>query len=137
MLTRAYIEEIDYLNAKLRVRIPTLNGVKESTASTPSEQLEWASILQTPGVEIDYKEGDVVIVGFEDNDLSSPIVLGFLKLSQGSNKVPQGRLSLTAVDLTVSENVILPTNISFKSPGTRIQALSFEDLWNSVHKETT
>ena len=137
VLTRAYIDEIDYPNAKLRVRIPTLNGVKESTASTPSEQLEWASILQTPGIDIDYKVGDVVVVGFEDNDLSSPIVLGFLKLSEGSSKVPQGRLFLSTVSLTVSQNVILPTNISFRSPGTGIQALSFEDLWNSIHKETT
>ena len=136
MLTRAYIEEIDYATSKLRVRIPTLNGVKESTASTPSNQLEWASILQVPGIELDYKVGDVVVVGFEDNDLSSPIVLGFLKLAEGSDKAAQDRLYINAVNLSVSGNVTLPTDITFTSPTTGTQALSFEDLWNSVYKET-
>ena len=111
MLTRAYVEEVDYINAKLRVRIPTLNGVKDSATSTPPNQLEWASILQIPGVELKYEVGDVVIVGFEDNDLSFPIVLGFLKLADGSTKTAKDRLFLTAVDLTVSGNVILPAHI--------------------------
>lgn len=136
MLTRAYVEEVDYINAKLRVRIPTLNGIKDSTASTPSHQLEWASMLYIPGVDIEYKVGDVVVVSFEDNDLSSPIVLGFLKLAQGSTKVPTSRLHITSVDLQVTNDVVLPTNLQFTSPTTGIQALSFEDVWNSINRTT-
>lgn len=136
MLTRAYVEEIDYQSAKLRVRIPTLNGIKESTTSTPSDQLEWASMLQIPGLDIEYKIGDVVVVSFEDNDLSSPIVLGFLKLSENSGRSPTSRLHITSVDLAVTDNVMLPTNVTFASPTTGVQALSFEDVWNAINKET-
>lgn len=136
MVTRAFIEEVDYANAKLRVRIPTLNGIEDSTTSTPTDQLEWASIIQIPGVDITYEVGDVVVVSFEDNDLSSPIVLGFLKLVENSTKNLQNRLFLTAANLTVTNNVTLPTNIVFNSPTTGTQALSFEDLWDSIHKET-
>ena len=136
MLTRAYVEEIDYQNAKIRVRIPTLNGIKESSNSTPSDQLEWASMLQVPGLDIEYKVGDVVVVSFEDNDLSLPIVLGFLKLSKNSKKSPVSRLHITSVNLTVTDNVTLPTNVTFNSPKTGTQALSFEDVWNNINKET-
>lgn len=136
MLTRAYVEEIDYPSAKIRVRIPTLNGIKESTNSTPSDQLEWASMLQIPGLDIEYKIGDVVVVSFEDNDLSLPIILGFLKLSENSKKSLNSRLHITSVDLTVTDNVTLPTNVTFASPTTGTQALSFEDVWNNINKET-
>lgn len=132
MITRAYIEDVDYENAKLLVRIPTLDGTESSIASTPKDQLEWASILQLPGMEIQYKIGDVVVVGFEDNDLSSPIVLGFLKLKQGSSRNSGVRLDIAVNNLSADSSVSLPTTTQFTRQNKDSVALTFEDLWNAV-----
>lgn len=81
MITRAVIEDIDYKNNKIKVRIPILDGIADSKGSTPKTELNWASVVCIPGLDIEYRVGDVVIVGFEDNDLGKPIVLGYLKLA--------------------------------------------------------
>ena len=65
------------------MRIPILDGAAESKGSTPKTELNWASVVCIPGLDVEYRVGDVVIVGFEDNDLGKPIVLGYLKLALG------------------------------------------------------
>lgn len=131
MITRAFIEDVDYDNAKILVRIPTLDGTSTSVAATPKDQLEWAAVLETPGVEIQYNVGDVVVVGFEDNDLSSPIVLGFLKLKKGSTKNSDYNISLSVTNLSVSNDSVLPTSTQFTRPD-KSSALTFDGLWNTV-----
>lgn len=82
MITRAIITEVDLSISKVKVRIPLLeNMATRNKNSTLSDYgYGWASILYTPGIDVDYRVGDVVIIGFEDNNIGLPIVLGFLKL---------------------------------------------------------
>lgn len=80
MITRAFIEDIDWDAMKVQVRIPRFDGVGDSPSSTSKMELNWASVVCIPGLEIRYKVGDCVVVGFEDNDLGKPIVLGYLGL---------------------------------------------------------
>lgn len=120
MITRAIIIDKDLNIGKLKVRIPILDGIGDGGIST-----NWASIIYTPGLDIDYQIGDIVIVGFEDNDIGSPIVLGFLKLK---NTKIDSRIYETVKELKVEDNFLAPLN-------TTIGKTSYQKLFSSI--ETT
>lgn len=81
MITRAKIEGavIGSNGTKYIVRIPIFDGIETNGAS--KVDLSEASVLCIPGIEVDYEPGDTVIVGFEDNNIGSPIILGYLKIN--------------------------------------------------------
>lgn len=124
MITRAAVVAVDNKNCKLKVRIPRLDGVTAEKNSTKDIDLSWASILQVPGLRVDYREEDIVVVGFEDNDLGKPIVLGHLLTA---NEAPKSSLYGTFKQLTVSESFEAPIN-------TNIGVTSY-DLINKVTEE--
>lgn len=74
MITRARIEEIKPDGTPV-VYIPLING-----AGDTKEIMAEASVVCIPGIDIEFQEGDIVVVGFEDNDVGRPIILGYLKL---------------------------------------------------------
>lgn len=86
MLTRAYVEAIDYASQRLKVRIPIFDNVESAPQFASFDDLSWASILAIPGIEVNYNVGDVVIVGFEDHDAARPVVLGYLKSAITDNQ---------------------------------------------------
>lgn len=117
MITRAIIEETDLSIGKVRVRIPILEDTRNSYANTL-----WASIIYIPGLNVDYKVGDVVEVAFEDNDLGKPIVLGFLKLR---TREIESRIYAVTKELEVEEK--------FKAPlDTTIGKTTYQKLFDSV-----
>ena len=123
MLTRAIITDVDLTVGKVQVRIPWIDGIENSTVSPMSNQnLSWASIVCIPGIEIDYQVGDIVIVGFEDNNVGKPIVIGYLKLSM--TDMP-AKAYVVAKELTVEESLNAPTN-------TNIGDISYNDLYNNI-----
>lgn len=122
MLTRAIVTEV--LETKLRLRIPILDGKEGEKESTSNADLGLASILCIPGMDVQYKEGDIVIVGFEDNSIDYPIVLGHLKTSTPT--VNEGtRVSCSMQKLTVDESFISPID-------TTIGNISYSDLWENT-----
>ena len=122
MITRAIIVDKDLNIGKLKVRIPILDGIGDGGIST-----NWASIIYTPGLDIDYQVGDIVIVGFEDNDVGSPIVLGFLKLK---NTKIDSRIYETVKELKVEDNFLAPLN-------TTIGKTSYQKLFSSIESTLT
>lgn len=132
MLTRGYVVDVDYNSAKLKVRIPILNSVATDKNCTPDDQLMKASYLEIPGVNVQYKVGDVVVIGFENNQLGSPIVLGHLKLSEGSTKNQGARVSAEFNDLNVNNTAILPTSFQFRRSQDTVAVMSFEEIWNKL-----
>lgn len=92
MLTRAIVEEVGRVGTphecKLKIRMPIINGKEGEKGATADADLSWASIAYTPGLEVQYRVGDVVVVGFEDNNLDYPIVVNHLR-ARGSD-VNQG-----------------------------------------------
>lgn len=118
MITRAIVEDVDLQAGKLQVRIPILDGMQFNSERLSNVELNWAAVLCTPGLEIDYKVGDIVVVGFEDNDIGSPIVLGYLKLA---NTTLEPRLYGTFKQLEATESFQAPTNtIIGKTPYSEI-----------------
>ena len=73
MLQKAIIEKkLDKYSMK--VRIPVYNKVKSDPTATPTNEFYTATIQTLPGCSPNYQEGDVVIVDFENDDVSFPII---------------------------------------------------------------
>lgn len=123
MITRAIINKIDYESNKIRVRIPIYDGAQNSQESTSDDDLSWASVLCIPGLTVDYKIGDIVIVGFEDDDIGKPIILGYLRLVNGESD--EARISANLNNLTVNDKLSTSTNVKFGK-------LTYEQIFNKV-----
>ena len=69
-----------------------------------------ASVCTVPGVSIKYVEGDVVVVGFIDNSISQPIILGSYmnKKNQVEDLIITRCNSATIGNLVVSEQSSIP-----------------------------
>lgn len=114
MITRAIVTGTDYNNAKIQVRIPILEGIRNSRNAIVTEYSNSsASIVCIPGIDVDYKIGDVVVIGFEDNDAGMPIVLGHLMLRGEST--PQSKVYGRFIELSSSESFVAPTNTTIGS----------------------
>ena len=89
MVTKGIIKSIDYNGNTCKVRVPILES-----ACDDAEIVLSAIFSTTPGVFNGYKEEDVVIVSFEDNNYENAIILG--KLYLGASKEsedPRGTVS--------------------------------------------
>lgn len=127
MLTRAIITAVDLNSSKVQIRIPWLEGIENSENSPTSNQdLTWASILCIPGIEIDYQPGDIVVVGFEDNNIGRPIVIGFLKLI---GKEIDTKLYCKMKELEVQDSLIAPSN-------TTIGRSDYQDIFNAIESDS-
>lgn len=105
MLQKAIIEKkLDKYSMK--VRIPVYNKVKSDPTATPTNELYTATIQTLPGCSPNYQKGDVVIVDFENDDLSFPIIIGLLYREH----MPQGSTDITADSLVVNVNTNLSEN---------------------------
>lgn len=102
---------------KYKVRIPIFDGYEGDQAATANEDLSWATLCCIPGLTNALSVGDIVYVGFEDDDYSRPVILGQLFMgyipstSQTSPSLHLGELVVddkraAGVD---ASNVKLPT----------------------------
>ena len=122
MIAKAVIEEV-IDNFSARIRIPILNGIKNTQQSTPLENLYIANIASIPYITNVIAVGDIVYVGFENNDLSRPVIIGKYL---GSSKVKgydsiEYKPNLDLDNITVNEQCSLSNN-------TRIGTLEYNDL---------
>ena len=89
MVTKGIIKSIDYNGNTCKVRVPILES-----ACDDAEIILSAIFSTTPGVFNGYKEKDVVIVSFEDNNYENAIILGKLYLGASKeNEDPRGTVS--------------------------------------------
>ncbi len=123
MITRAIINKINYESNKIRVRIPIYDGAQNSQGSTSDDDLSWASVLCLPGLTIDYEVGDIVIVGFEDDDIGKPIILGYLRLANGGSE--KAKISANLNSLVINDSLSTSTDVKFGK-------LTYEQIFNKV-----
>ena len=89
MVTKGIIKSIDYNGNTCKVRVPILES-----ACDDAEIVLSAIFATTPGIFNGYKEKDVVIVSFEDNNYENAIILGKLYLGASKeNEDPRGTVS--------------------------------------------
>ena len=103
MIRKAIIENINN-KYSVSVRIPQMNGIKPSSSSTSSSNLFDAIICIQPGVYPAYKVGDVVLLGFENDETENPVVLGLLYTSDSNKSLSD----ISADSLFVQTNITLP-----------------------------
>ena len=77
MIIRGIVEKI-ITPYKVAVRIPLIDRVDTSNVYIKDSDLHTASICTLPRADINLMCGDVVIIGFENDDLGKPIILGYL-----------------------------------------------------------
>jgi hypothetical protein len=102
MITLGYIKSIDYSDMRIiKVRIPIFEK-----AGIGEEAVFDARLVHEPGSMNGYVRGDCVAVGFLDNVMDTPIILG--KLFTGMES--ESSNFSNANSLTVTNSATLPTN---------------------------
>lgn len=121
MITKAYILDINPQSNKYYIRIPIFDkpGLSADN-STFSGALFYATLSHEPTSKESYKVGDTVFVGFENNDLNKPIIIGKL-YTLGEEPSPTGAIDVKS--LTVYDKAILPAN-------TTIGSVNFSNISN-------
>ena len=137
MITRGIVVDIKDNGNKLKVRLPIIDGFEGVSGSTEDEALSWASSVCFSGIRVNYEKGDVVVVGFEDNNIGIPIVLGHLNLvnKEMPSKVTGNFTDLESNALSVNCRVPgLGDNISLlnaNSDGLSVGGINYLSLTNS------
>jgi hypothetical protein len=91
-----------------RVRIPLFENASRNVNIIEAD----AQINIVPGIYNSYKTGDIVFIGFEENKMELPVILGKLFVSAtAETKAPQGTLSGNA--LTITDAAQLPYSTIF------------------------
>lgn len=110
MITKAIIEQITDDGYHFRVRIPILHKIEDAPGATPFKELPIALMCYAPGCKPNLSVGDVVYVGFENNQYSEPVILGMLF----NENYIESSASIRADSIDASVNVNLPsTNVNF------------------------
>lgn len=101
MVTKGIIKSIDYSSNTCVIRIPLFEGT-----SSNNEALFPAITSVPPGVFNGYVEGDVVMIAFENNEISQPVVIG--KLYLGVQKESEARGMVGCDTLSVKNKATIP-----------------------------
>lgn len=81
MIQKAIVESIEG-EYQVKVRIPKYD--KMSTDGFSYDELSTSIICSSPGTLVNYSVGDIVLVGFENNEINKPVVLGLLYTNNNS-----------------------------------------------------
>ena len=108
MLTKAIIQSIDYTKNMCRVRIPLFENASRNVNIIEAE----AQINIVPGIYNSYKTGDVVFIGFEENKMELPVILGKLFVS-ASAEAGSYRGNVSGNSLAITDTAQLPYSTLF------------------------
>ena len=108
MITKGIVEEIRD-NYYALVRLPVYNGVSIGTNFTPKENLNVATLCTLPNTHPNLQIGDVVFVGFEDNDMGKPVILGCLYRETLSDSYAS--ITLNSLEVIVDSHLSADTSI--------------------------
>ena len=128
MLTKAIIQSIDYTKNICRVRIPLFENASRNVKMIEAD----AQINIVPGIYNSYKTGDIVFIGFEENKMELPVILGKLFVSSVA-EAESYRGNLSGNSLSITESAQLPHSTIFNFD--KIASVSMipgETLFNSL-----
>lgn len=108
MITKGIIEDI-ISQYEVVVRIPILDSISEYSEATHSHNLSTAFMCIPPRLRFVPQIGDVVIIGFEDNDRGKPIIIGCLFKESGN--LSQSDLELRNLEVSSSAKLSKQTTI--------------------------
>jgi hypothetical protein len=108
VLTKAIIQSIDYTKNMCRVRIPLFENASRNVNMIEAD----AQINIIPGIYNSYKTGDIVFIGFEENKMELPVILGKLFVSTAT-EASSYRGSVSGNSLAITDTAQLPYSTVF------------------------
>ncbi len=108
MLTKAIIQSIDYTKNLCKVRIPLFENASRNVDMIEAD----AQFNIVPGIYNSYKTGDIVFIGFEENKMELPVILGKLFVST-SAEAASYRGSVSGNSLAITDTAQLPYSTVF------------------------
>ena len=113
MVTKGIVEELidDY---KVRVRIPSFNGIQGTAAATDTKDLYAATIATIPNCKLNLQLKDIVYLAFEDNKLDSPVIIG--QLSRATTTEQNAIMKLDTLNVGVDAYLPSYTHIGDVTP---------------------
>jgi len=108
VLTKAIIQSIDYTKNMCRVRIPLFENASRNVNIIEAD----AQINIVPGIYNSYKTGDIVFIGFEENKMELPVVLGKLFVS-AATEASSYRGNVSGNSLAITDTAQLPYSTVF------------------------
>lgn len=75
---KAFIVSVENNGYQYKVRIPVYHKIKNTQGAVSDENLPLATVCTLPSISPYYQVGDVVWVGFENNEVDNPVILGLL-----------------------------------------------------------
>lgn len=123
MLTKAIIQSIDYTKNICRVRIPLFENAARNVNIIEAD----AQINIVPGIYNSYKTGDIVFIGFEENKMELPVILGKLFVSAATEaSAHQGNLSGNS--LSITDTAQLPYSTVFNYDKASQNSIIYKNL---------
>lgn len=98
MIQKGIIEKVED-KYTVRVRIPKYDKIYSDATGTKPEDLAYGIICTLPGMSLTYNVGDVVLVAFENDEISNPVILGLLYREAESLSV----LKINAIDTSINQ----------------------------------
>jgi len=103
MIARGIVEKI-HSPSKVAVRVPSFDKSKTAFNRTLTDDLGVATICTLPNFIPNVRVGDCVFVGFEHNDISSPVILGYLYTEEST----ETKQDAFVESINVNSNAKLP-----------------------------
>ena len=123
MLVKGEIQTIDFESNSCTVRMPIFETVSGGTKAIAT-----AIFAITPGIFDSYKEGDIVIVGFERDLVDNPYIVGKLYTGLNTEARDKYRGSINCETLSVKNAATLPTSTKL---------VDYQDLLNTTDGNTS
>lgn len=108
MLCKAIVESVLDNGYSVKIRVPHLDKLYSTMASTLNNRLLVASVLTSPGIFPAYKQGDIVFVDFEEEDYFKPVVVGRLHRKSGVTSSSD----VVAESIQALVNLDVPTDVN-------------------------
>ena len=137
MIQKAIIEEIVANGYQARVRIPRYNKASSSPTATDKQDLAIATICTYPGIHPSYQIGDIVFVGFENDRVNQPVILGLLyRENMGSSTSDMVDVLLPTDQLgSINNTYELSANLSDININTNLDMKQYSILFSGDSNE--
>jgi hypothetical protein len=123
VLTKAIIQSIDYTKNTCRVRIPLFENASRNINMIEAD----AQLNIVPGIYNSYKTGDIVFIGFEENKMELPVILGKLFVT-ASAEASSYRGSVSGNSLAITDTAQLPYSTVFNYDKSLQNSTIYKDL---------
>ena len=120
-----------------KVRIPKYDKIGSATNGTKTEDLSSGIVCTIPGIEIAYSVDDVVLVSFENDELSKPIILGLLYRNYKSDSdIAVANVDSSLGDIKDNLDKLNSTKLYTHIKYSNDNGLTFTSLFNNRYYET-